>query len=344
MQTCNNKVGFWMDMTRELLFSGKDGKSMTKTTFNFLFLAPFCCPKRNEFTEKFINWQKIEKCNEKYLQKCDNINLMRANLLKLMTENIEKARSAVEKKEEKLKENEYTYSSKEKLNDYREIICCFFNEKACQDTAKMKASDFYEYFMERDSWEDEKVQGVIDYYEEIFNDICNYYGNGILNKNITLLRSKALEKYDRLRSRCAGIPDPPSFLSENSCEYGKLILFSLLYDASEKDRFAPVLKMFGVTMPKTTKNASVPLDMLYNLSINAVKNESAWNTESFLTFVAHLERDSKIIENAPKELITGILECCKSLYNRIGEGEIEGSADEILKIRNRFRTYLEKFN
>lgn len=344
MQACNNRVGFWMDMTRELLFSEKNGKSMTKTTFNFLFLSPFCCPARNEFIEKFVNAQKVEKCNEKYLLRCDNINLMRENFLKLMMENIKKARLAVEKKEKSLKESGYTYSAKEKTNDYREEICCFLDEKACQDTAKMKASDFYEYFMDCDSWEDEKVLRVIEFYNEVFSDVYGYFEKENLDKNVALLRSKALEKYNRLRNKCAKIPEPPSFLTDNNGEYGKLILFSLLYDASEKDQFSPLLKMFGVTVTKASGNAPVPLDMLYNVSINALKNENAWTVEGFLNFIAYVEGYTKIIESAPKEFITGVLDCCKFLYNRIGEGEIEGSADEILKIRNRFKNCLEKFN
>ncbi len=349
MQTCNNKAGYWVDMTRELLFAEKNGKNITKTNFNFLFLSPMCCPARKEFIDKFVDFRQIENCDEKELQKINDVNEMRSQFLKLMMKNVEKARAFVEKREEEIKNQGYNvYSAKDRTNDYRGKICCFLSEKACEDTAKMKASDFYEYFMECDSWEDDRVGWVIDLYGNIFRDIYNYSDPETLNKNICLLRSKALEKYNRLRNRCIGFPEPPSFLceikdeDEKWNEYAKLILFSLLYDASEKDQYRPLLKMFGVSLPKTVKKSQIPQNILYSISISAFKDINSWNVDKFINFVAYLEDEPRIIENAPEEFLAGVIDCCKSLYNRIGEGEIEGSADEILKIRNRFKGYLDK--
>ena len=328
----NLTKAFWMEYTRDLIFlDGNHHGGINKGDFNLLFIAPLCCPSRSLYD----SWCDCEKNPDRDILKEQEL------LVKKYISYTEIAKRRIEGQSES--------SLKSNVQGYTDILVSFLNpgdKTYCQKSGSNTHSSYVNYFTDCSGWEDERVLNILELYTKIFDGIFMHHRDAF-KCSIQRLQEKCMSNYELLKGRYSKLPEPPSFITfpiedeEMSRVSAKLLLFSLLYYSSEKNKgcqYKQVLGLCGLSdeavVEKAEEKFSVPSSLFYELCLDSMKSEKSWTIEKLRMLDGVLQKNRGT--DIPVELTYLLIEKCKGLVTTLYQEERFDCLKELKTIQSRY--------
>ena len=331
-RSTNLTEAYWMEYTRDLIFSDRNHhRCITKKDFNLLFLGPLCCPSR----KRYASWCDREK-------NPDNDILKEQELL------VKKYISYTESAKEPIK-GQYGSPLSTNIKEYTYELANFLengDKNYCIKSGNITQSSYVNYFTDCGSWHDEKVLKILELYTKIFDGIFMHHREAF-KCSIQRLQEKCKLNYVLLEGRYSKLPEPPSFITspvddEKMNEVSaKLLLFSLLYYSSEKNKgcqYKQVLGLCGLSdeavVEKSEEKFSVPSSLFYGLCLDSLMSEKSWTIEKLRMLDGVFQKNGGT--EIPAEITSLMIEKCKGMVTTLYQEERFYSLKELKTIQSRY--------